>query len=228
MGDVMEDEGLGLSPAEEAIVADLRAAFLIEPDPDTARRHVAAMVAAREARQAPSVLSLAAHRSRKALVAAGLAGAVVLGSAGVAAASGSLPDSLQRVVASVGRPVGIHLPVPAAAPPTPTQPTDSDPTTVAPSSTTATDAAPTTVPGGGQAGDDPNQQAPASDGGKGSSPATQPSRDPRTDPRSDPNQNRQKDPKGDPKHDGGGSSGGGSSGGGSSGGGSGDGHGGGN
>jgi len=74
MMDNKEDlrDDLGLSPAETAIAADLRAAFLVEPDPATAERHIAAMVAAREAIRAPSVISLAGHRSRKAIAAAGL------------------------------------------------------------------------------------------------------------------------------------------------------------
>ena len=113
MDDVIDEEGVDLSPAEAAIAADLRAAFLVDPDPTLTERHVAAMVAARRAHLAPPAISLATHRTRKALVAAGLAGAVVLGSAGVAAAAGGLPDGLQRAVASAIRPVGIHLPVPA-------------------------------------------------------------------------------------------------------------------
>ncbi|HEY5154857.1 MAG TPA: hypothetical protein VIJ47_08995 [Acidimicrobiales bacterium] len=149
MMDNKEDlrDDLGLSPAETAIAADLRAAFLVEPDPATAERHIAAMVAAREAIRAPSVISLAGHRSRKAIAAAGLVGAVVLGSAGVAAASGGLPDPIQRVVASVGRPIGIHLPTPATTVAHDSGSGDNEKPSTPPS--TESSGSPSSVPGNG-------------------------------------------------------------------------------
>ena len=205
MDDVIDEEGVDLSPAEAAIAADLRAAFLVDPDPTLTERHVAAMVAARRARLAPPAISLATHRTRKALVAAGLAGAVVLGSAGVAAAAGGLPDGLQRAVASAIRPVGIHLPVPAERKDdNPDEPTTTvpDPTTSLPGSTSTTAAA-----GDPQPGDD-NPSAPPStkDDGNGSGPHTPPT----SSPKSSPGDGHQGDPGNDHKGDGNGGGGDGS------------------
>jgi hypothetical protein len=108
------DGGVNFGPAEQVLAADLRAAFLVEPSPEVAERHIAAMVVARQAKIAglsgPGVASLAAHRSRKAVAALGIAGAVLIGSAGVAAASGDLPGPLQHFAVSLGRPLGIDLP----------------------------------------------------------------------------------------------------------------------
>jgi len=183
MGELRGEGDLVLSPVEESIAADLRAAFLVEPDPVTTDRHVAAMVAASEARRAPSVIALATHRSRKALVAAGVAGVVLLGSAGVAAASGNLPDPLQRAVASACRPVGIVLPVPGGEENKSGPPAD-EPTTVPP--TSATSAAPTTVapgsvpPGGVQSDGGSGSQSPNS-GDSGNDPRTTPTTRPTDD-----------------------------------------------
>gem|GEM_PF-3333490 len=208
MGELRGAGDLALSPVEESIAADLRAAFLVEPDPVMAERHVAAMVAASEARRAPSAISLATHRSRKALVAAGVAGAVLLGSAGVAAASGNLPGPLQRAVASACRPVGIDLPVPGGGEGNKSGPFVDEPTTVPPTSATSTP--PTTVtpgsvaPGGVQSDGGSGSQGPNSGGGGD---------DPRTTPTTRPTDGHGGgsggDGKGDPNKDGSGGGGGG-------------------
>ena len=198
----LRDHDRALSPAEAAIASDLRAAFLIEPDPATAQRHVAAMGAARQAGRTRSAISLSAYRSRKGLIAAGLAGAVVLGSAG-AAAAGTLPDPLQRAVASACRPVGINLPVPADGTSVDTRPGGGETTTFAPTSTTGAGPATTTIPGDGHAGVDPSHQSPKPD----------PTGDPKTNPADPKNAPNGGNPKNDgtgsaPKGDGPGSGGG--------------------
>jgi hypothetical protein len=100
------------------LTAVLRGTLLAPPDEVTRRRHLAAMVAA-HAETRPTALAhhepvrptLARRGRRRPLVAAGVAGAVLLGSAGLAAA-GQLPAPVQSRLAAAARIVGLTLPVP--------------------------------------------------------------------------------------------------------------------
>ncbi len=202
MEDVIDEVGPDLSPAEAAIAADLRAAFLVEPDADVTERHVAAMVAARRAHLAPPVASLVGYRTRKAVMAAGLAGAVVLGSAGVAAAAGGLPDPLQRAAASIVRPVGIHLPEPAEH----RRESPGEPATTVPESTTQPGVTSTAVAPVPSTGGDPSQPGAGNDNSGGDQNRRDPQPPPTTQPQSNPGDGHKSDSGGDQNHDGGGGS----------------------
>ena len=123
-------------PAElEGVVADLRQAFLVEPDPAVERAHLAAMaLASATGRDRGSLAPAAAvGAGRKAAVAIGVAGVLVLGSAGLAAA-GALPAPVQNAAHRLVAPIGIDLPTkpdadgPASTSADPTTTTVPDPT----------------------------------------------------------------------------------------------------
>jgi hypothetical protein len=99
------------------VEGDLREVFLSAPSDELVNRHLADMLVLYEATRA---LSRQPRRRRRHLVVAssfGIGMALVAG-AGVAGASGDLPDPVQRVVAQVVAPLGIDVPTgtPEAAP----------------------------------------------------------------------------------------------------------------
>jgi hypothetical protein len=101
------DQGGALGPW----VGDLHTALLAEIDPEVEGRHLAAMTQARHAIAEVSSIGVAwRRRTAAAAAAAGLV--VIFGSAGVAAATGSLPGPAQRAVVSILGPVGVDLPSP--------------------------------------------------------------------------------------------------------------------
>src|SRR4051812_38952933 len=107
--DVSTDADLG--PALERTAADLRTAFVREPDPAVADRHVAAMVAAASAASAVgSTMVVTGPSRRRQLAVAGGVVAAALAFTGGLAAAGVLPRPLQDAVADFVRPVGIDLP----------------------------------------------------------------------------------------------------------------------
>jgi hypothetical protein len=102
------DQGGALGPW----VGDLHTALLAEIDPEVEGRHLAAMSQARQGTIAEVSPIGVAWRRRTVAVAASAALVVIFGSAGVAAASGSLPGPAQRAVVSILGPVGVDLPSP--------------------------------------------------------------------------------------------------------------------
>jgi hypothetical protein len=105
---------VGVDDAERAALADLLGDLASEPVPPdelTARRHIRAMCEAGGAMVESRVTS-GRRRGRKVRVVAAswIAAATVLGGAGVAAATGSLPGPIQHAVAGVTHAVGIDIP----------------------------------------------------------------------------------------------------------------------
>ena len=124
----------------------IRAEYVREPNPDVRYAHLEAIFAASDA----AAEAAAGHpsRVRKAAVVSGVAGATLFGSMGLAAA-GVLPESVQRGLAGVVRPLGVQF---------------GEPTTPA---------SPTSVSGGGSGGSDGggNNNGDGKTGGTGEAPA---------------------------------------------------------
>jgi hypothetical protein len=105
---------VGVDDAERAALADLLGNLAMEPVPPdelTARRHIRAMCEAGPATVASRVTTRRRRVGRVRVVAASwIAAATVLGGAGVAAATGSLPGPIQHAVAGVTHAVGVDIP----------------------------------------------------------------------------------------------------------------------
>ncbi|MFN8041636.1 MAG: hypothetical protein U0Q07_20640 [Acidimicrobiales bacterium] len=123
-----------LAESVDAVAADLRQAFLVDPDPAVAQDHLAAMAAV--ALDRGSLAPTDGRSGRKAVAAAVVAGAVLLGTAGLAAA-GALPAPVQNAAHRLVAPIGIDLPTTAdgdgpATTSTTVPPTGGGPTGAAP------------------------------------------------------------------------------------------------
>jgi hypothetical protein len=102
------DDSLESTPDDLAgVVADLRAAYLVDPDELLARRHLSAMAIA-AAEVAAAEPAPRRRRRRRVLVPVGVAGGLILATSGLAAA-GVLPGPVQRAVAAAARPFGVEL-----------------------------------------------------------------------------------------------------------------------
>jgi hypothetical protein len=134
LGHLLDEDGAPLRDVAD----DLRAMFVEDPDPAVATVHLARIVetAAEHAHQAPVPPTLGQQWRRRAAHVFGLttvklalgAGIAVAATSGLAA-TGNLPDPVQRVVSDSVARIGVHWPAPPAAeidPPAGTTPPDAD------------------------------------------------------------------------------------------------------